>query len=130
MPQCCRCNGNGRCRGCVCTKNKRVCTSYAPGRNGLCENQPVAISDSTQDNLSVSTSTTPESTNTDEIQPNQREESEVVRNGIADNGPDDHYHDQGTDTCASNGLLPAFVPMQSPTFRWGEIEGKAFAQAI
>ena len=50
---------------------------------------------------------------------------------MADNGPDDHHHNRRTETDADNGLeyLPLFVPMQSPTFRWGEIEGGAFARA-
>lgn len=34
MPQCCQCNASGRCRGCVCAKNKRVCISCTPGRSG------------------------------------------------------------------------------------------------
>ena len=37
-PQCCRCNGNGRCRGCVCVRGGRTCTSCTPSRNGRCEN--------------------------------------------------------------------------------------------
>ena len=39
MPsQCCRCNGNGRCRGCVCVRGGRTCTSCTPSRSGRCEN--------------------------------------------------------------------------------------------
>ena len=134
MPQCCWCNGNGRCRGCVCAKNKRVCTSCTPGRNGRCENQPDAVSDSTQDRLSATPTTLPGTMN-DEIQPNQRQVSEDVRETqsvMADDGPDDHYQNRSTDTCADNGLeqLPKFVPMQSPNFRWGEVEGEAFTRAI
>ena len=77
MPQCCRCNASGRCRGCVCAKNKRVCTSCTPGRSGRCENQPDAVSDSTQGSLSVTPAATPAATPgtmNDELQPNQRQE--------------------------------------------------------
>jgi len=137
MPQCCRCNASGRCRGCVCAKNKRVCTSCTPGRSGRCENQPDAVSDSTHDSLSATPAATPATTPgtmNDEFQPNQRQESDFreTQSVMADNGPDDHHHNRRTDTDADSGLeyLPLFVPMQSPTFRWGAIEGGAFARAI
>ena len=37
-PQCCRCNGNGRCRGCKCVREGRSCLNCTPGRNRRCEN--------------------------------------------------------------------------------------------
>ena len=37
-PQCCRCNGNGRCRGCVCVRSNRPCTNCLPRRQRRCEN--------------------------------------------------------------------------------------------
>ena len=36
-PQCCRCNGKGRCRGCVCVRGGKACTSCIPSRSGRCE---------------------------------------------------------------------------------------------
>ena len=36
-PQCCRCNGNGRCKGCLCARSRRICTN-TPSHNGRCEN--------------------------------------------------------------------------------------------
>ena len=39
MPQCCRCNGKGRCKGCVCVRNGKTCTNCTPGRVGKCENR-------------------------------------------------------------------------------------------
>ena len=90
------------------------------GRNGRCENQPDAVSDSTQDRLSA-TPTTLQGTINDEIQPNQRQVSEDIRETqsvMAEEGPDDHYQHRSNDTCMNNGLeqLPTCVPMQSPTF--------------
>ena len=37
-PQCCRCNGSGRCRTCKCVREGRTCVSCTPGRNRRCEN--------------------------------------------------------------------------------------------
>ncbi len=37
-PQCCRCNGQGRCRSCKCVRDGVNCTNCTPGRNGRCEN--------------------------------------------------------------------------------------------
>ena len=34
--QCCRCDLNGRCRGCVCVRGNRSCTNCFPSR-GRCE---------------------------------------------------------------------------------------------
>ena len=40
MPQCCRCNGSGRCVNSVCVRNNRTCTNCTPSSSGRCENQP------------------------------------------------------------------------------------------
>ena len=37
-PQCCRCNGKGRCRSCKCARDGVPCSNYTPGNNGRCEN--------------------------------------------------------------------------------------------
>ena len=97
MPQCCRCNGIGRCRGCVCAKNERICISCTPGRNDRCEKQPEdvsnAISNPTQDRLSASPTVTPG------IQKNQyqvNEDDRETQSVVEEHGPDNHYmyHDQ------------------------------------
>ena len=38
MPQCCRCNGNGRCRSCHCVRSGSACINCLPLRRGRCEN--------------------------------------------------------------------------------------------
>ena len=37
-PQCCLCNGKGRCVGCSCVRSGRVCTNCTPRHKGRCEN--------------------------------------------------------------------------------------------
>ena len=81
---CCRCNGSGRCRGYVCAKNKRACTSCTPGR---CENQPDAVSDSTQDSNANYFARNNERRNTHQVNEDIRETQSVM----AEDGPDDHY---------------------------------------
>ena len=39
MPQCCRCNGNGRCKACVCARSGKPCTDCTPSHVGRCENR-------------------------------------------------------------------------------------------
>ncbi len=43
MPQCCRCNGSGRCANCVCAKAKKPCTSCLPGRKARCSNTSTVV---------------------------------------------------------------------------------------
>ena len=134
MPQCCRCNGSGRCKGCVCAKNKRLCTSCTPGRSGRCENQPAPStpSCSSQVRLPDTSTTTPGTLNVG-TQSNESQASEVIpetlNNSMADGSPDDQ--DQALSE-QNVGLerLPAIIPMQSPVFRWGEVEGEEFGRVI
>ena len=42
--QCCRCNGNGTCKGCSCVKMRRECTNCTPGKKNRCLNSNVAPS--------------------------------------------------------------------------------------
>ena len=133
MPQCCRCNGSGRCKGCVCAKNKRLCTSCMPGRNGRCENQaaPNTLSCSPQVRLPDIQTTLPGTAN-DETQSYESEVIPEILNSMADGSPDDQYQALSEETVIINGLerLPPIIPMQSPVFRWKEVEGEEFVQAI
>ena len=49
MTRCCRCNGYGRCRGCIRAKNNRVCNNCMPGKDNRCENQTTVLPRLTQD---------------------------------------------------------------------------------
>ena len=39
MPQCCRCNGNGRCKACICVRSGKPCTDCTPSHVGRFENR-------------------------------------------------------------------------------------------
>ena len=122
-PQCCRCNGSGRCRSCFCVKNKQSCTNCLPGKTSRCENwhQPTIC----QAPVSDAPVTANDHERTLELPNNELEtqETEIEPEGppMADNAPDDHYQ-----TNLDTELLPSFAPMQSPTFRWGDVEGVVF----
>ena len=119
-PQCCRCNGSGRCRSCFCVKNKQSCTNCLPGKTSRCENwhQPTI----SQAPVSDAPVTVNDHERTLEL-PNNELETEIGPEGppMADNAPDDHYQ-----TNPDTELLPSFAPMQSPTFHWGDVEGVVF----
>ena len=38
MPQCCRCNGSGRCVSCACARAKTDCTYCLPSKRSRCSN--------------------------------------------------------------------------------------------
>lgn len=38
MTVCCRCNGDGKCKNCVCVKAGKTCTTCLPARRGNCSN--------------------------------------------------------------------------------------------
>ena len=46
-PQCCRCNGSGSCKACVCVRNGRACTNCTPSQNGRCKNVKGALQSGT-----------------------------------------------------------------------------------
>ena len=129
MPQCCWCNGSGRCKGCVCAKNKRLCTSCTPGRNGWCENQS-ALSSPSYSPPDVQTAI-PGTRNDETLEsiPGTRnvetQAHESRTSSMADVSPDDQY--QAFSEQEDNGL-PAIIPMQSPDFHWKEIVGEEFVR--
>ena len=58
MVVCCRCNGGGNCRKCVCVKANRLCSTCLPLRNGKCLN----IKQKNVDPLTSTPALTPAST--------------------------------------------------------------------
>lgn len=120
-PQCCRCNGNGRCRGCVCAKKKQACTNCTPGRNSRCENRHIQP---TSQALTSVTPVTAESEPTLELSNSVHDTQETaelddISSSMAGNAPDVHYQ-----TNLDTQHLPSFVSLQPPTIRWGEVEGE------
>ena len=110
MTQCCRCNGNGWCRGCICAKNSRVCTNCKPGKDKRCENQRTVPPPD-----GYPTAANEPSLNQHYVPVNERMSTTAFE----------------TDNSASESQsLPDFVVVQPATFKWGEIEGEAFRQDI
>ena len=70
-PQCCRCNGNGRCKGCICVRGGKACTNCTPSRSGRCENFDGAA---TRNGILLAEHEQPELTRMDEDHLNERME--------------------------------------------------------
>ncbi len=109
---CCRCNKTGRCRNCSCVKTGSQCLSCLPGRLGQCsngnvltpqrpeaKNRPSPIH-STQ--LPYTPGHSPQSPRQTQTTPQQT--------GARDDEPNQIPN------------LPAFIPMTSPTFVWGNLD--------
>ena len=134
-PQCCRCNGGGKCRNCVCAKANRRCTNCLPSRKGCCSNTaPVSAS-----GISPSTSTpAPFSavppvdnshvvpTSPPPLSPSLTDptvspcSSQAPHSSIAD--PPNNAH--------SIPSLPSPTPMANPSFVWGSLSAHAFIRTI
>ena len=124
MTQCCRCNGNGRCRGCICAKNNRVCNNCKPRKDKRCENQKLALPSLIQDGYPT--------TQGNEPSPNQNQVLDNERTSI---GLDDQNQNVRTVVETENSVLeserlPDFIPVQPASFKWEQIEGEAFCQDI
>ena len=147
MPQCCRCNGNGRCKGCVCVRSGKHCTNCTPNQVGRCENrggvasaepdnhdqgrncvnQDYALVNGQMENLG---------------QPTEREGMELSDVEVFRESPllDDRIeatlpHDNQTSSMESvmsyNYEDPWPLPSCSqPNFQWGSKDGKAFCDMI
>lgn len=69
----------------------------------------------------------------DETQSYESQASEVVPeilNSMADGSPDDQNQALSEQDVNELERLPAIIPMQSPVFHWGEVEGEEFVQVI
>ena len=127
MPQCCRCNGSGRCANCVCVRNNRTCTNCTPAKNGRCENQPPSLDpDPTQPpppqpTQTQSSTSEDEATATDSQQASQ---THVPPPFLLDTegAPDDQNPNHMADNTG--------LQMAEPNFQWGEKDGKTFCTSI
>ena len=109
MPSCCQCNCAGRCSNCSCKKGGKSCVDCLPSRRGRCDNlkSPSVV----QKDANPA-----EQSNADPVQ------SEVVVNEA---GNVRISHDP------SGSLnLPPFAAMSDPKFKWREIDGRSFHEAI
>lgn len=119
MPQCCRCNGNGRCRSCFCVRSGLKCINCLPLRRGRCENfedsspQP-AVSSLIQSDLSTSSFSEDESELSLPIE--SEADATSTRSDLVE--PVDL-------------TFPSFVKIpENPQFVWGDVDGNSFVSLL
>jgi len=117
---CCRCNRSGYCRGCACVKAKRTCDNCLPGKLGHCANKSTINGHS---NITVG-------------EPPPRDPCPAIdpANGNFTHPKSDSNSEplsvQQTNSDPSCPLLPAYLPMSSPTFTWGNYSGPEFTALV
>ena len=97
MPVCCRCNGNGRCTNCVCSRAGAPCENFLPSRRGRCNN---AIAADIRDG-SVAAA------------PNNNTSAPAQSRGVSQVAVDSHLLDNGDAHQQSN--LHSSITTSSPT---------------
>jgi hypothetical protein len=158
-PQCCRCNGKGRCKGCVCARSGTVCTNCTPSHIGRCEDhgkvartntrhedlvdsagRPDVVSDQLERSNSQQTLTL---TTGQEIYVENMENALLLDNQISNMEPVLPSRDNQTPTIdlTSSHQHPAgdsgnyTDPWPLPTcsqldFQWGQLDGQTFCEMI
>ena len=158
-PQCCRCNGRGRCKGCVCARSGTVCTNCTPSHIGRCENygkaartntrdedlvdsvgRPDVVSDQLETSNSQQTLTL---TTGQEIYVENMENAFLLDNQISNMEPVLPFRDNQTPTIdltsshqqpagdSGNYTDPWPLPTCSqPDFQWGQLDGQTFCEMI
>ena len=116
MPQCCRCNGNGRCRSCFCVRSGSACTNCLPLRRGRCENceesSPQPAVSSIQHDVDTPSVSEDES---DYLSSDGSAAESTEASGCAD--PDLTF--------------PSFVKIaENSNFVWGDVDGNSFTSLL
>ena len=109
MPPCCRCNGSGRCKNCVCHKSGRSCTDCLPSHRGNCSNGHIPAPPSL---------TTPSKPST----------PPTVAPGPVP-GPE-QWDRADSPSLDGSSDLPQFAEISHPNFRWGRVDGTTFINLI
>ena len=132
MPVCCRCNGGGRCKSCICVKSGRPCVDCLPSRKGhCCNNAPSTTTTTASDNghcLSLSPSVGTSAT----VSYDNALDTQAVLTSSPEGANDSAIFDDvitGTLT-ASTRTLPTFNPAPSMTSSWGGLSGEEFTIVI
>ena len=159
--QCCRCNGRGTCRNCVCAKASRPCKNYAPGRSMKCRNPyaeatgdvtvppapavgTIEVLENTvsmSDGMSMTASQATEGASMliAECRPGETQEPigraarlqaslDETLGGTRESVMDSMHFGTRPADLANTG--PAFMPLSSTRFRWGEVEDHVVSEAI
>ena len=140
MPQCCRCNGSGRCVNCVCVRNNRTCANCTPGKNGRCENQlPLSSESRPQSENAVAPTQDPLPTTDDDSE--AHDDTEMSPQTTTDSQPSpepyafpsflsDSTHDDPILNHVTTDRREAEVNLPPPDFQWGEKDGNTFCNMI
>ena len=127
-PVCCRCNASGSCKNCSCKKPNQKCSKCLPLRRGHCVNsveqptQPVADHVVTCPTLPPNLHTEDDGKDCHFFTP-----PEIQVNSNFPPPPNDTDNITHTSTVAD---LPPFVPISTPNFTWGDLDGEAFVRTI
>ena len=150
-PQCCRCNGQGRCRSCKCSRSRVSCSNCAPGRNGRCENE-VAVERNLPSSAAQSTSAllhspSPERTTVSRLSVASPHNQPLAENLTRTPLPDQSDHlitvsiDNFDDSAPGSNVpiptldepqvvLPSFTSVTEPTFSWGQVDANSFSHSL
>ena len=143
MPQCCRCNGGGKCRNCVCAKAKRPCTNCLPSRRGCCSNTaplPVSLTlvrahDPTTDPSSSNGSLSAVTSRSPELPPCSSSGGSSL---TGTSFPTCNLlSDSPNVSSPINALLsptlpplPTPTPLANPSFVWGPLDAESFIHSV
>ena len=151
-PQCCRCNGKGRCRRCACVRSGKPCTNCTPSHVGRCKNhgggacvETVVHANGTNTSARVNSQRSELenlSQRTDIVMDTEEERLVIDEMPLLDNRTQDlelslNNHWLGLESPPDNAVNPViddnsppFTPVQSPNFCWGNKDGEAFTHSI
>ena len=116
---CCRCNRSGRCRSCVCCKERRLCVSCLPGRLGRCENNGVSSGSGDTSNM------LPSEDDPEDTFPDTSNSGAVINDAVSD------FNVGVADDPSSPWIhFPSFDVMCTPNFIWGDVPGETFTHSV
>ena len=147
-PVCCRCNASGSCKNCSCKKANRTCLNCLPHRRGCCANSEPQLSPSATDPV-LTCPNPPSSLHTPVSEGEDRlfNPAGTQLNLTPANLPSASLPAILTPAISTPAILPAiltpavsttaiiadlppFVPISTPNFRWGDVDGETFACSI
>ena len=145
MPQCCRCNGNGCCKGCVCVRCGKACINCTPSHAGRCENLESVARAETEDRGPADDANAPVIVN-GQLESHGQQASLMKNTPLLDNqtsgmesgmplldnqtpGMESATSHQQPNTGRYEDPWPLPTCSQ-PDFQWGSHDGKAFCDMI
>ena len=129
MPQCCRCNGKGKCLNCTCKKSGMKCTDCLPSKKNQCKNLVTSdISNSSGNpNSGLSSTFNPPPVQTSASPPPAEitfgpatSQTDVTSPSFTPTQPPPRPTPR----------LPLYKPATSDDFRWGDKPGEVFRSLV